>query len=248
MLGSSSAVAVAWGPDLHFLYNDEYSNLLGSAKHPDALGRPAREIFPEAWEAILPHFERARRGETFTIDHWYLPLARSNYLESCWFSLWYSPIWSDRWDVAGLLTIATEATSRVEEERRLRTLRELAGHCMGAQSTTQVLRSATRALERNDVDVPFAIFYVVTADRQRATRAVSAGLHLDHPAQPETIDLAAPGEQTWPLARVLAEGRPVLVTDLPLRFGWITGGASRSRPTRRCSCLFSQPAARHLGF
>ena len=63
MLESSFAMVVAWGPDFRFLYNDRYIPVLGF-KHPNALGTPAREIFPEVWEDILrPLFMRTRQGK-----------------------------------------------------------------------------------------------------------------------------------------------------------------------------------------
>ncbi len=46
MLTSKFPMFVAWGPELAFLYNDGYASILGS-KHPHALGRPFREVWPE---------------------------------------------------------------------------------------------------------------------------------------------------------------------------------------------------------
>src|SRR3954466_11683367 len=38
LLNSKFPMFVAWGPELSFLYNDNYAEILG-AKHPTALGR-----------------------------------------------------------------------------------------------------------------------------------------------------------------------------------------------------------------
>ena len=35
-------IVLWWGPELTILYNDEYSSMLGPAKHPAALGQPGR--------------------------------------------------------------------------------------------------------------------------------------------------------------------------------------------------------------
>lgn len=43
MLGSRFPMFAAWGPDLAFVYNDAYAEILGD-KHPAALGRRFREI------------------------------------------------------------------------------------------------------------------------------------------------------------------------------------------------------------
>ncbi len=48
MLNAKQAMFIAWGPELAFLYNDDYAPIFGS-KHPGALGRP----FAEVWSDIL---------------------------------------------------------------------------------------------------------------------------------------------------------------------------------------------------
>ena len=45
LLNSKFPMFVAWGDELGFLYNDPYAEILG-AKHPRALGRPFRDIWP----------------------------------------------------------------------------------------------------------------------------------------------------------------------------------------------------------
>src|SRR6476661_5445910 len=44
-LNSSFPIALYWGCDLVLLYNDDWSAIPGE-KHPWALGRPAREVWP----------------------------------------------------------------------------------------------------------------------------------------------------------------------------------------------------------
>ena len=53
MLGATSPIGIYWGADLTLLYNDAWRELIGD-KHPHALGRPAREAFPEIWDTIGP--------------------------------------------------------------------------------------------------------------------------------------------------------------------------------------------------
>ena len=45
---------IAWGPDFVQLYNDGYRPILGSTKHPAAMGRSSRETFAESWHIIGP--------------------------------------------------------------------------------------------------------------------------------------------------------------------------------------------------
>ena len=49
------------GPDLNLIYNDGYRAVLG-AKHPQALGRPGREVWSEIWAEISVLFDQIRAG------------------------------------------------------------------------------------------------------------------------------------------------------------------------------------------
>ncbi|HET9767443.1 MAG TPA: PAS domain-containing protein, partial [Thermoanaerobaculia bacterium] len=102
MLESRFAMVVAWGPDYRFFYNDRYRPVLG-AKHPAALAKPGAEIFPEVWGMVGPEFDRAWSGEPFEFEDWLLPLDRNGYLESCWFTVSYSPIRDESGGVGGVL-------------------------------------------------------------------------------------------------------------------------------------------------
>src|SRR3712207_511214 len=62
LLNSKFPMFVAWGPDLAFLYNDPYAEILGE-KHPRALGRPFQDVWSEIWTDIAPLVDRALAGE-----------------------------------------------------------------------------------------------------------------------------------------------------------------------------------------
>jgi signal transduction histidine kinase/PAS domain-containing protein len=222
MLESRFAMVIAWGPEFRFFYNDRYRPILG-AKHPRALGTPAAEIFPEIWDLIGPEFARTRRGETFAFDDWYLPLERSGYRENCWFCVSYSPIRDETGGVGGMLAVVAETTERVEGERRLQTLRELAAHAAEARTPEQACTSAARVFERNPTDVPFAIVYAIDDDGRTARRLAHAGLAADHPAAPVQVVLTedTPG---WPLREVTIATTAVVLDDLSARFGALPGG------------------------
>ena len=62
-LNCSFPILIWWGPDLIMIYNDAYSEILG-AKHPAALGRPGRTVWPEIWDTIGPMLTASwRQGE-----------------------------------------------------------------------------------------------------------------------------------------------------------------------------------------
>src|SRR5687768_13154484 len=53
LLPSKAQICLFWGPELIKLYNDAYIPVLGR-KHPDVLGRPAREVWSEIWDVLGP--------------------------------------------------------------------------------------------------------------------------------------------------------------------------------------------------
>ena len=47
-------VLLAWGPELTMIYNDGYAAMLGSLKHPGAMGAPLQAVWLEVWADIAP--------------------------------------------------------------------------------------------------------------------------------------------------------------------------------------------------
>ncbi|HEU4557648.1 MAG TPA: ATP-binding protein [Longimicrobium sp.] len=125
MLASGFPNIVLWGRELVQIYNDGYIPIAG-AKHPWALGRPTREVWPEVWHLNEPLFAAALRGETaFVVDAPYT-LRRGGPdapAEDTFFTLSFSPIRDDAGAVAGVLVTAIETTRDVKA-RRLQAERE----------------------------------------------------------------------------------------------------------------------------
>ena len=125
MLNSGFPMFLAWGPDLTFLYNDPYTDILGS-KHPAALGRPFQEIWSEIWADVGPLAERALAGQAVWQDDLPLVMERHGYPEQTWFTFSYSPALDDDGKTVGVFCACTETTEKVlavranaEERRRL---------------------------------------------------------------------------------------------------------------------------------
>ncbi|CAB4943935.1 unannotated protein [freshwater metagenome] len=134
MLGSRFPMFVAFGPELGFLYNDAYAEILGG-KHPAALGRRFPEIWPEIWTDVAPLVERALAGEPTWSEDMPLTMNRRGYDERTWFTFSYSPVHDEEGRVAGMFCACTETTARVRAEVDLREaearLRTLADHLPG---------------------------------------------------------------------------------------------------------------------
>lgn len=117
MLVSRFPMFVAWGPDLTFLYNDSYAQLLGN-RHPSALGQPFAEVWPEVWSNIQPLISKALEGEATLGENIRLVLMRNGYPESSWWTFSYAPILDDDGISQGLFCTCIETTMYVLAERR----------------------------------------------------------------------------------------------------------------------------------
>jgi signal transduction histidine kinase/CheY-like chemotaxis protein len=224
MLASGFAMVVAWGADFRFFYNDRYRPVLGVTKHPTALGTAAKEIFPEAWHFIGPLFESTRRGESVALDDVLIPLKRYGYLENCYFLLSYSPIRDETGEVAGMLAVVAETTERVQSERRMKTLRDLARKASENTSVPDAIANAAAILGENPVDVPFSLFYRVERNGKQAKLEAVTGVDSGSTAVPECIDLDEPSSAGWPVTAALNNSELIVVDDLPQRFGKMPGG------------------------
>jgi hypothetical protein len=58
-LASRFPILIWWGPSLTMIYNDAYAAILG-AKHPQSLGAPGQEVWPEIWPIIGPMLDQVR--------------------------------------------------------------------------------------------------------------------------------------------------------------------------------------------
>ncbi|WP_232481104.1 PAS domain-containing sensor histidine kinase [Roseomonas sp. KE2513] len=110
---------VAWGPDLTFLYNDEYAAVLG-AKHPHALGQPFSQAWSDIWPQFGPIVRRVMAGEALSFEDLPIPMRRNGYDEDTWFSFSYTPLQDETEQIAGLFCACTETTSKVRGEQALR--------------------------------------------------------------------------------------------------------------------------------
>ena len=118
-LASRYPMFLWWGGALTNFYNDAYAPILG-ARHPDALGRNAAEIWHEIWPVVGPQVEVVLdTGEATWNESIPLMMERNGYLEETYFTFSYSPAIDDRGDVAGIFCACQEETGRVRSVRAL---------------------------------------------------------------------------------------------------------------------------------
>ena len=215
MLSSQHPMWIGWGPQAHFLYNDAYIQVLGSAKHPWALGRPAAEVWSEIWEICGPLADMVfRNGESCFVDEVRLFMNRGDFFEETYYSYSYSPIRDEAGNVGGLFCVSTEVTPKVINARRLRTLSELSANALVQKTTDAACAWAAATLAKNSDDVPFALLYLMEGGDKHLRLQQACGLNGGSGnLTPRVVDLESGGgrRSLWPFTDVVRRGRSRLV-------------------------------------
>jgi PAS domain S-box-containing protein len=216
LLTSQHPIFLWWGKELTQLYNDSYRPILGTNKHPQALGQQGRECWQEVWPVIEPMIEAVmQRGEATRIQDGLLLLERNGYLEECYFNYAYSPVRDETGEVGGVFCACDETTKRVLGERQLKTLRELAAQPLETKTVEEACQLCMSAITQNPADLPFALLYLIDEAGKSVRLMGTAGIEPGTSASPEQIQLATQG---WNLSQVKLMGQPETFTDLATRF------------------------------
>jgi hypothetical protein len=218
LLETGFPMYIAWGAGFTQFYNDGYRPILGSKKHPAAMGIGTRETFAEIWDIIGPMFEGVMRGTATTVVDFLLPLDRHGFVEECYFIFSYSPIRAESGEVGGVLVTVMETSERVIGARRLKTLQELSSQTHEATTAQAACEIAARVLGGASADLPFVLVYTLDADGATARLAGAAGLAPGTPSSPERVDLQA-RDAPWPLAAVARTGAAQLVDTRAIDLG-----------------------------
>ncbi|QIQ85364.1 PAS domain-containing protein [Erythrobacter sp.] len=121
VLGAPMPMNMYLGPDLLLLYNDPSCELFGD-KHPGALGRPAREVFPEVWDTLGARLERVlSEGRPLTLEDQPVALDRDGERAKTVFNLHSTPILRNgEGEPIGVVTVYEEMTEQAVTQRALR--------------------------------------------------------------------------------------------------------------------------------
>ncbi|HKD66663.1 MAG TPA: histidine kinase dimerization/phospho-acceptor domain-containing protein [Candidatus Binataceae bacterium] len=248
MLDSRYAIWIGWGPDLRFLYNDAYRAMTLGKKHPWALGRPAREVWSEAWNDLNSRVDEVvQRGRATYDENLFLLLERSGYAEETYHTFSYSPLVDDDGNVGGLLCIVVEGTQRYIAERRLKVLREVAAQVPGTSTPEEFFAAIGRCLCTNPHDVPFGMIYLAEPGGGQARLVCDTGIDSLHSVAPAVIEIDS-ANPPWPIGRVLSGGEAVLIDELGARFPGLPTGAWSLAPREAVAApLFQQGQMRPAG-
>ncbi|HET9811161.1 MAG TPA: GAF domain-containing protein [Sphingomicrobium sp.] len=211
MLPADVQIVLFWGPDYVALYNDAYAPTIGD-KHPDALGRPARENWSELWDDLEPLLAGVRdTGETVSASDRPFYIERHGVPETAYFDISYSPIRDSAGDVGGVLCIVNETTEQVASERWRELQNRILELAIEGLSLEDALDSLIATVE--DYSSTGMIGSVLLLDED--------GVHLRHGAAPslpdaynEAIDGTEIGPAVGSCGTAAFTGEPVHVSDI----------------------------------
>ncbi|NWG46454.1 MAG: PAS domain S-box protein [Alphaproteobacteria bacterium] len=147
ILDAPVAMIVLWGDDLVQIYNDAYREIMGS-KHPEGLGQPNRDCWPEVWSFNAPIYEAVRAGQNRSYADQKLWLGGRGGMRPAYFDLSYSPLRERDGRVAGVLVTVVETTARVLAEGRQTFRLALERSLRALRDSEAVLQTVVEALAR----------------------------------------------------------------------------------------------------
>ena len=233
VLGSRFPMLLWWGPDLLHLYNDAYRPILRD-KHPASLGAPASEFWAEVWDVSGPMAAGVMAGGPATWTEDLQMFIKSGAMaEETYFTFSYSPVPGDDGNVGGILNTVQETTVKVQSEREIRMLRDLAARAANAGSEDEAWRIAAEVLSANELDLPLFLLYRLNAGENSAQLVGEGGWRdYDGPAKPLRTAVEDPAAAGWPFGEILTKQRERVVEQLSARFGELPLGRWNARPER----------------
>jgi signal transduction histidine kinase/DNA-binding response OmpR family regulator len=228
LLANRFPLLLWWGPHYVSIYNDAYIPVLG-AKHSWALGKPVSECWSEIWHILKPLIDTPFSGGPATWNEDIeLEINRHGFLEETHFTVAYSAVPDETAanGIGGVLATVTEITEKVIGERRIMILRDLASRTGDARTATDACAIAAETLAKHTKDVPFALLYLLDADRKLARLAGTAGVERGLAMSPERVNVS--GEETGQGWNLPAGSAPIVVDDLPARFSTSPGSLPRT--------------------
>ena len=126
LLANRFPLLLWWGPEYISIYNDAYRPILGT-KHPQAVGKPFREVWREIEHILGPLIDAPFNGGPPTwMEDILLEVNRHGFVEETHFTIAYSPVPDDTAPrkIGGVLATVHEITDQIVGERRIAALRE----------------------------------------------------------------------------------------------------------------------------
>ncbi|MBA4849208.1 PAS domain S-box protein [Emticicia sp. BO119] len=125
ILDCPSPMLICWSSSYLQFYNDAFRPILGTNKHPEALGIGARKTYPEIWGTIEPLFKEVMQGNPVFFRDFRLEMERDGNTEEVFFDFSYSPVKDENGLIQGILVVCQETTPKVKSLKRLSESEEL---------------------------------------------------------------------------------------------------------------------------
>jgi serine phosphatase RsbU (regulator of sigma subunit)/anti-sigma regulatory factor (Ser/Thr protein kinase) len=172
VLASPVPMALAYGDEFTLVYNDAYAEIIG-AKHPAAMGRPAVEVFDDAWSApgVSAVFDDVyRSGRPFLEPEAQVGVVRGadGRVEQAFFTRGHSAVRDRDGAIVGVLSVAAETT---QVTQRLQSLGELTARLAGALTIDDVAR-VVLGYAMTSFDVDHCVFAVDDGATYRYVRRI----------------------------------------------------------------------------
>ena len=170
MLGSSHPMYIAWGPGLHFLFNDAYRPILGGlGDQPEHIvGKPFNEVWSDIWHVVGPMLNGAMAGNCTYAEDQPFVLHRHGYPERMYATFSVSPVRDESGAVAGVFCVCSETTGKKRVEERLRLLDTIGKATSMAADAKTIMAEATRLLGQH-LDVTRVAYADLEPDNDRFT-------------------------------------------------------------------------------
>lgn len=117
VLDARVAMYIAWASELRMFYDDAYIPVLGK-KHPQALGCPFWQVWPELEQEFLPVNDAALAGNPTYFENTEMLLRRDEHDAIAWFTFSIAPIRSEDGTVPDVWVTVLETTEQVLAERK----------------------------------------------------------------------------------------------------------------------------------
>jgi signal transduction histidine kinase len=212
-----------WGPKFLQIYNDPYRPVLGT-KHPESLGQPASECWPEIWSIIGPLIETPFQGGPATwVEDLELEINVHGFTEESHFSVAYSPVPDEMaaGGIGGVLATVHDISAKVIGDRRVVVLRDLGVRSAEAKSADEACRIAAETLGHHPKDIPFALLYLLDDSGQQVHLAGSSGTNMAADPNGTVRSITA---VDWPWQQAAVTESIILVDNIVEKFTVVPRG------------------------
>jgi serine phosphatase RsbU (regulator of sigma subunit)/anti-sigma regulatory factor (Ser/Thr protein kinase) len=203
IMASPVSMAFAYGEDYVLVYNDAYAEVLG-AKHPEALGHPAADVFGELW--LAPGMGTViddvyRTGQPF--------LEPETQVGAAFFTRGHSAVRDRDGVIAGVLTVAAETT---QVTQRLQSLGDLTARLAGALTIDDVARVVLK-YAMTSFDVDHCVFAVDDGPAYRYVRRIRGEMLDEADERLPPLWKRIPAEIRSPLSDAARTGHASFLPD-----------------------------------